>query len=93
MSVAHLALNFSSRCQRRHRVNDDDIDRTRTSEHVGDLKRLFTRVRLRDQQLVNVNTNRPGVDRIHCMFGIDIRTHATVTLGLGDDMHGECGLT
>ena len=92
VGVAHLAFDLGARCERRHRVDDNDIDRTRTSEHVGDFERLFTCVRLRNQQLVNVDADRPGVDRIHGVLGIDVGTHATVALGLSDDMHGECGL-
>ena len=92
MGVAHLALDLGAGCEGRHRVDDDDVDRPRPAEHVGDLERLLTGVGLRDQQLVDIDTDRPGVDRIHRVLGVDVGTDATVALCLGHDVHGEGGL-
>ena len=51
--VAHLALDLGPRHQRRHRVDDDQVDRARAHQHVGDLERLLAGVGLGDQQVVD----------------------------------------
>src|SRR5688500_7670353 len=51
LRLAHLALDLGFGRERRHRVDDDHVDRSRTHQHVGDLERLLARVRLRDQQV------------------------------------------
>ena len=92
MGVAHLAFDLGPRGQRCHRVDDDHVERARADEHVGDLERLLARVGLRDEQLVDVDADRPGVHRIHRVLGVDVGADAAVALRLRDDVHGECGL-
>ena len=87
VAVAHLALDLGPWRQRRHRVDDHDVERRRAHQHVDDLQRLLARVRLGDQQLVDVDADRPGVDRVHRVLGVDVGAHAAVALGLGDDVH------
>ena len=92
VAVAHLALDLGPGRERRHRVDHEDVDRTGTGEHVGDLERLLAGVGLGDEQLVDVDTDGRGVHRIHGVLGVDVRTHAAVALGLGHDVHSEGGL-
>ena len=54
--VAHLALDLGPRHQSRHRVDDDDVQRAGADQHVHDLERLLTGVRLGDQQAQSVST-------------------------------------
>ena len=92
MAVAHLALDLGPRRERGHRVDHDHVDRARADEHVGDLERLLARVGLGDQQLVDVDADGPGVDRVHGVLGVDVGADAAVALRLGHDVHGERGL-
>ncbi|CAB4836174.1 unannotated protein [freshwater metagenome] len=92
MSVAHVAFDLRPGGERGDRVDDDDVDSARTHEHVGDLEGLFTRVGLGDEQLVDVDPDGLGVDGVHRVLGIDIRTDAAVALRLGHDVQRQRGL-
>ena len=92
VGVAHLAFDLGAGHEGGHRVDHQDVDRARADEHVGDLERLLTGVGLGDQQLVDVDADRPGVHRVHGVLGVDVGAHTAVALGLGDDVHGEGGL-
>ena len=89
MGVAHLAFDLGAGRECRHRVDHDDVDRARAHQHVGDLERLLAGVGLGDQQLVDVDADRLGVDRVHRVLGVDVGARAAVALRLGDDVHGE----
>ena len=60
VGVAHLALDLGARHERRHRVDDDEVERARAHEHVGDLERLLAGVGLGDEQLVDVHARARG---------------------------------
>ena len=89
MGVAHLPLDLGPRCQCRHRVDDQDVERTGADQHVGDLERLLTGVRLRDEEVVDVDPDGPGVDRVHGVLGVDVGADAAVALRLGHCVHGQ----
>ena len=91
--VAHLALELRPRRQRRHGVHRHDVDGARAHEHVGDLERLLAVVGLRDQQLVDVDADPLGVQRVHRVLGVDERAHAAELLGLGDHVVDQRRLT
>ena len=65
VAVAHVALDLRLRNERGDRVDDDEVDRARADEHVGDLERLLAVVRLRDEELVGLHAElaRVGRDR------------------------------
>jgi hypothetical protein len=65
------------------RVDDDKADRARAHQRIGDLQRLFTRVGLRDQELVEVHAQFLGVLRIQRMFGVDEGADPALLLFLG----------
>src|SRR5262245_22900012 len=90
--VAHLALDLGPRHQRRHRVDDDHVERAGADEHVGDLERLLTGVGLADQELVDVDADGGRVHRVHGVLGVHVRADATVALRLGHHVHGQRGL-
>ena len=92
MGVAHLALDLGPGREGGHRVDHHDVDGAGAHEHVGDLERLLARVGLGDEQLVDVDADGPGVDRVHGVLGVDVGADAAVALGLGHDVHGEGGL-
>jgi len=89
VSVAHVAFDLSPWGESRHGVDDHDIDRTGADEDVGNLKSLFARIGLRDEQLVDVDPDGSGVDGIHGVLGVDVGTRAAVALRLGHHVHGE----
>jgi hypothetical protein len=91
MGVAHLPLDLGPGHEGRHRVDDEDVERSGADEHVGDLERLFPGVGLGDEQLVDVHPDGLGVDRVEGVLGVDEGGDAAVALGLGDDVEGEAG--
>ena len=92
MGVAHLALDLGPRGEGGDRVDHDHVEGAGADEHVGDLEGLFARVGLRDEELVDVDADGPGVGRVHGVLGVDVGADAAVALGLGDDVGGEGGL-
>ena len=92
LRVAHLALDFGARHQRRHRVDHDDVDRVGAHQHLDDLERLLAVVGLRHQQVVDVDPELLGVFRVERVFGVDERRHAAGPLRLGDHLQRERGL-
>ena len=55
MGVPHLPLDLRLGDQSGHGVDDDDVQTARAHEHVGDLQGLLTGIRLRDQEVVDVD--------------------------------------
>ena len=93
VGVAHLALDFGAGHERGDRVDDDEVDRAGADQHVGDLERLLPRVWLGDQQRVDVDAQGPGVFGIEGVLRVDECRDAAGTLGVGDGVQGEGGLT
>ena len=71
MTVTHIAVNLRFRYERRHRVHDHDIDRSRTHHRFRDLQCLFPAVRLGYVKFININTDIPRIHRIQCVLRID----------------------
>jgi len=92
MTVAHVALDFRLGGKRRYRVDDHDIHRARAHDHVADLQRLLARVRLADQQVLDINAEIAGIDRVQRMFRVDEGAGAALALAFGDDLQGKRGL-
>ena len=76
-----------------HRVHDHDVHRAGAHQHVGDLQGLFAVVRLGDEQIVGTHPQTPRIIHIQGMLGVDERGNAALTLGLGNDMQGQRGLS
>jgi hypothetical protein len=89
VSIAHLALDLGAWDQCSDRVDHDDVHRARAHQRFGDLQRLLTGVRLRDQEVVEIDTEALSIDRIEGVFGVDVRGDTTHPLGLGDHVEGE----
>ena len=62
-------------------------------QHVDDLERLLAVVRLGNEQLVDVDADLTGVERVHRVLGVDERAYATELLRLGEDVVDERRLT
>ena len=93
MGIAHVAVDFGLGDQGGNRVDHDDVDGAGANQCIDDLEGLFTGVRLGDEQLVEVDPETAGVERIKGVLCVDIGRDTTEALGFGDDMEGEGGFT
>ena len=91
--VAHLALDLRARNQCGNRVDDDQIDRTRAHQLLGDLQSLIAGVRLRDQQAVHIDAERLGIGRVERVLRVDIGDLAAHRLRLCHRVQCERRLT
>ena len=93
MAFTDLAVELRLRHESCHRVDDDDVNRVRLDEHLGDLQGLFTVARLADEQLFEVHAEplRPG--GVEGVFGVDKRRNSARLLGIGDGVQRESRLT
>ena len=85
-AVAHLAFDFGARRQRCDRIDDQHIDGAGAHQRVGDFERLLAGIRLRDQQIFEIDAELAGIDRIERMLGIDEGADAALLLGFGDGL-------
>ena len=93
MRIADFAFDFRFRRQRRDGVDDDNVNRARARQRVTDFQRLFTGIRLRTQQVVDIHAQFARIDRVQRVFGIDERTGFTFTLRCGDNLQRQGGFT
>lgn len=81
MRVAHFAFDFGLRNQGGYGVDDDDVNGTAADEFFRDFKSLFAVIRLGNEQLVGIDAEVAGIDRIESVFRIDKGCNAAVLLG------------
>src|SRR4051794_21892774 len=86
MAVAHLAFEFGARHQRRDRIDDEYVDRPGAHQRVGDFERLLAGIRLRNQQIVDIDPKLFGIERVERVLGVDKGAGAAAFLRLGDDV-------
>ena len=55
VGITHLAFDFRFWNERCDRIDNDDIDGTAANKRVGDFQRLLPIIRLRNQQIVDIN--------------------------------------
>ena len=79
--IAHVAVDLGLRHQRGHRVDHDHVDRVRAHQRLDDLERLLAGVRLGDQQLVEVDAQPAGIERVERVLGVDIGRDAAHASG------------
>ena len=91
-AVAHLAFEFGARHQRRDRIDHQHVDRAGAHQRVGDLQRLLAGVGLRDQQVVDIDAELAGIDRVERVFGVDEGADAALLLRLGHGVQRQRGL-
>ncbi len=91
LAVAHLAFELGARHERRHRIDDQNVNRAGAHQGVGDFQRLFAGIRLRDQKFVDINAQLARIDRIERVFGVDERADAALLLRFGEGMQSERG--
>jgi len=84
VTVAHLPFQLRPRHKGRNAVDNQNVDRPRTHQRIGDLQRLFAGVRLADQQIIDVHAQLARIGGIQRVFSIDERARAAAPLCLGD---------
>ena len=84
MGIAHLAFELGARHEGGNRIDHHDIDRAGAHQRIGDLERLLARVRLRDQEVFDLDAELPRIARVERVLGVDERADAAELLGLGD---------
>src|SRR5664280_1126045 len=80
MTVAHFAIEFGLGNQRSYRVHHQHVDCARAYQGLGDLQRLLAVIGLRDQQVVDVDTQLGRVDGVKRVLGIHEGRHAALLL-------------
>ena len=89
--VADLAFQLRFRDESGDRIEHNHVERIRTHERLADAERFFTRARLRDEQIVEVHAQPPGVLRIERVFDVDEGGEAAALLRLRDHREGKRG--
>ena len=92
MAVAHLAFDFRLRHECRDRVDDDAVDAVGANQHVGNFQTLLAGVRLRDQEIGDLDAKALGILRVERVFSVDVCRNAAILLDFGDDLKTERGL-
>jgi hypothetical protein len=92
LHVAHLAVELGFRGQRRDRVDHEHVDGAGAHEGIGDLEPLLAGIGLRDQEIVEGDSELPGIDGIKRVLGVDERAHPALLLRLRDGVERERGL-
>ncbi|NUP07768.1 MAG: hypothetical protein HOW73_17105 [Polyangiaceae bacterium] len=91
--IAHIAVDFRLRHEGRDGVDDDHVDRPGANEQIDDFERLLAGVGLRHEETLGIDTDRLGVRRVECMFGVDERRDASEALRLPHCVQGQRGLS
>src|SRR5262249_48731137 len=84
--IAHVAVDFGFRHQRRHRVDHDDVDAVGADKDFDDFECLLTVVGLRDEEVVEIDAQFLRVDRVERMFRVHECRDATKFLRFRDDL-------
>jgi hypothetical protein len=75
--VSHLAFDLGAGHERGDRVDDDEVDGTRSHQRVGDFEGLLAVVGLGDEQLAGVDAELAGVGDVERVLRVDEGTDAT----------------
>ena len=68
--ITHLALDFGAWDERGNRVDDHDVDGVATNQDLRNLERLLACIRLRDEKIIDIDAELPGVLDIECVLRV-----------------------
>ena len=89
VGIAHLPFDLGPWRERRDRVDDHDVDRARADQGLHDLQCLLSVVGLRHPELIGVDAQTLGVDRVQGVLGVDECRDSAGALGLRDRVQRE----
>src|SRR5215213_2579955 len=92
MRVSHLTLYLSPRYERRHAIDDHDVQGVRAHQGIGYLEGLFAVIWLGEVEVLEVHAYSLGVGRVEGVLGVDEGCDPTCPLGLGYYVQGEGSL-
>ncbi len=84
MGVPDLALNFSFWNKSSYGVDNNNVDRTRASQNIYNLKSLLTSIWLRAKKIIDVHAKFGCIDWIKGVLSIDECTGQTLTLSFSN---------
>src|SRR3990172_7632213 len=93
MRIPHLPFNLRLGNQGGDRIDHDHTHSSAADEHLRYLKRLLTGIRLRNQQIVDIYPETPGVGGIQRVLGIDEGGYPSLSLSLGYSMQCNRGFS
>src|SRR5476649_1405947 len=91
--VTHVAFDLGAWRQGGHGVDHDQVDAARTHQRIADFQRLLARIRLRNQQFVQVDAQLLRVTDVQCMLGIDKGASTAQFLHFSNGLQGHGGFT
>src|SRR5947207_4538357 len=91
--VSHIALDFRTWCQSRHRVDYHNINCVAAHERIDNFKGLLTSVRLGNKQIIGINPTLGSIGGIKCMLCIYEGSITTSSLSTGNHVQTEGRLT
>ena len=91
-AVAHITLKFGFRGQSCNGVDHHKADRTRAHQCIGDFKRLFPCIGLRNQKIIQIHAQFFGILWVKRVFGIDKGANPALLLLLRDRVKRQRGL-
>lgn len=89
LCFAHRAFEFGLGDKGGHGVDDHEVHRAGTDQHVGDFKGLLSVVGLRDEQFVGFDAKAPGIGHVKRVLGVDEGGGPAELLAFRDDVQGE----
>ena len=91
MRIPHLSFNLRPRNQCGNRVNHQHVHRVAADKRVDNVQCILTAIRLRNQQIVNIDSDFFSIRRINSVFGVNNCRNTAGPLGIGNDMKAESG--
>ena len=91
-AVAHFALDFRPRHQRRHGVHHHHVDGAGTHQRLGDLQRLLAGVGLGDEHVLDLHAQSAGIGGIQRVLGVHKGHLAALFLRLRQNVQRQRGL-
>jgi hypothetical protein len=92
VALTHLALDLGFGYQCGDRVDDHQINRARAHQDLDDLESLLTGVRLRDEQILDIDTELFGIVDVERVLSVHIGGHAPHFLDVSGQVEGKSGL-
>ncbi len=87
--VTHVALDLGLGHERGNGIDHDDIHGARADEDLADLHRLLAGVRLRDEEVLDIDAELDRVVGVERVLGVDVGSRPARSLGVGNDVETE----